>query len=610
MGGILSSLNNSYTGLKSHQVLADVTGNNISNANNEFYSRQRVDLVERNPIKMPSYVIGQGVEIQSIERVFDDFVFNRLKTASNEKEYSYYQDRFLREASRYFPDVDNVGIYNDIKNFFDSWKNMSISTDDPAQKEVLGSYTETLGQSVRDLRSRLIDLQKSIYEDMKISIYDINRMGEEIAEINKQIRLYEEEDRNMPANALRDRRDQLEMKINDLIGADVFKKNIQKHSTTSTDTADFDENFTMMVGGATIVDGINFHPLKLVEDESSQGFYEIYYERQDGTLENLMGRIDKGRVGSAIDLARGRSEGQESCDKYGKIQTYIDDLDTFAAGFIESVNNIYATSAQKDMVSDGLDDMNRDDFLVGSNYHIDEGTFDINMYSSSGETIATRTITIDRTTTLQDLLDQINANIDDNENMNGLDDFDDKFTATFNDTSGIFQILPDSLGEGLYFNIADNGTNFAGAIGLSRFMDGNDAMTIDLTARFKDEPTQINAYSAPAEGNTVVANMMQQLQYEKVTFHSKDGFTSDETIQGFFRSVATKVGTNAENANVLLDTRSSVYTSVKKEHSSISEVNIDEELTNLIRFQAGYSANAKVITTIDQMINTLLGIKQ
>ncbi|MFP4486714.1 MAG: flagellar basal body rod C-terminal domain-containing protein, partial [Campylobacterales bacterium] len=74
--------------------------------------------------------------------------------------------------------------------------------------------------------------------------------------------------------------------------------------------------------------------------------------------------------------------------------------------------------------------------------------------------------------------------------------------------------------------------------------------------------------------------------------------------------VSTKVGTDAENANVILDTRSSVHTSVKKEFSSISEVNIDEELTNLIRFQAGYSANAKVITTIDQMINTLLGIKQ
>ncbi|MFW6307126.1 MAG: flagellar hook-associated protein FlgK, partial [Campylobacterales bacterium] len=119
MGGILTSLNNSYTGLKAHQVLADVTGNNISNANNEYYTRQRVDLGSRTPLKMPNYVVGQGTQIQSIERVFDNFVFNRLKTASNEKEFSQYQDRMLREASKYFPEIDNVGIYNDIKNFFD-----------------------------------------------------------------------------------------------------------------------------------------------------------------------------------------------------------------------------------------------------------------------------------------------------------------------------------------------------------------------------------------------------------------------------------------------------------------------------------------------------------
>lgn len=42
MGGILSSLNTSYTGLQAHQLMVDVTGNNIANASDEFYSRQRV----------------------------------------------------------------------------------------------------------------------------------------------------------------------------------------------------------------------------------------------------------------------------------------------------------------------------------------------------------------------------------------------------------------------------------------------------------------------------------------------------------------------------------------------------------------------------------------
>lgn len=49
---------------------------------------------------------------------------------------------------------------------------------------------------------------------------------------------------------------------------------------------------------------------------------------------------------------------------------------------------------------------------------------------------------------------------------------------------------------------------------------------------------------------------------------------------------------------------------IKKEQLSISQVSVDEEMVNLIKFQSGYAANAKVISTIDRMIDTLLGIKQ
>jgi len=45
------------------------------------------------------------------------------------------------------------------------------------------------------------------------------------------------------------------------------------------------------------------------------------------------------------------------------------------------------------------------------------------------------------------------------------------------------------------------------------------------------------------------------------------------------------------------------------EYFGTSKVSIDEEMTNLIKYQTAYDASAKVITTIDQMMKTLLGIK-
>jgi len=610
MGGILSTLNNSYTGLQTHQTMTDVTSHNISNANNGYYSRQRVDAAARTPLLIGNNVIGQGAKVVTIERVFDDFLFGRLKDASMDKQFSKMQYETLNSVSTLYPEVDNVGIYNDIKTFFDSWQDLASNGDDPALKQILATNTMTLAQNVRDLRSRLGQIQENIYGDMKVLINDVNRLGSEIAAINKQINLYEQELMQVPANDLRDRRDELEMALNDLVGADVFKKNLKANSVIDNRMADFDEGYTMLIGGAAVVDGINFHPISIGEYENANGFFDIYYEKKDGTRTDITNRITDGKIGAMLDLARGRiNDDDQVCYNYGKIQGYIDDLDTFASGLVESVNNIYAHSAQQEMTSNVLD-IDGSDFVTESYLNVKEGSFDLKMYNSAGDEILSKTITVTRSTKMEDIVAQINANTDDNKDLNGLNDFDDYFTASYDNNTGLFQINPKLLGSGLSFAVSDNGTNFAGAIGLSKFLEGSDARDFDLAEQFRIAPTQIASYMAPAEGNIVVANMMQQLQYDKVEFHNKNGTVSTETISEFFRMAGAKVGNDAEQASTLLDTRTSVYNSVKLEFSSVSEVNIDEELTNLMKFQTGYTANAKVITTIDQMINTLLGIKQ
>ncbi|WP_236619509.1 flagellar basal body rod C-terminal domain-containing protein [Lebetimonas sp. JH369] len=50
-------------------------------------------------------------------------------------------------------------------------------------------------------------------------------------------------------------------------------------------------------------------------------------------------------------------------------------------------------------------------------------------------------------------------------------------------------------------------------------------------------------------------------------------------------------------------------TNISNEYYSVSGVNIDEELINLEKFQRGYQANAKVITTINQMLDSLFNIR-
>ena len=86
--------------------------------------------------------------------------------------------------------------------------------------------------------------------------------------------------------------------------------------------------------------------------------------------------------------------------------------------------------------------------------------------------------------------------------------------------------------------------------------------------------------------------------------------TYTDSVYGFYDSIVTSVGTQTNAEIVRNDALTAQYNTITMEYQSISKVSLDEELTNLIRYQTSYGAAAKVISTVDQMMTTLLGIKQ
>ncbi len=77
-----------------------------------------------------------------------------------------------------------------------------------------------------------------------------------------------------------------------------------------------------------------------------------------------------------------------------------------------------------------------------------------------------------------------------------------------------------------------------------------------------------------------------------------------------FDIIATDVGIHTNSAIMRSETVTTQFNAVEMEYFSTSKVSIDEEMTNLIKYQTSYGAAAKIITTIDQMMETLLGIKR
>ncbi len=629
MSSILNTLNIGYSALNASQVGVNTTGHNIANAEVDGYTRQRVVTSAVAPLDLAPGNVGNGVEITEIKRVFDNFVFDRYNSISADKEYSDYEERTLSELTTYFPEIDGVGVKSDLAEFYNMWQNLADNPTNDSIKMSLTKQVETLSEHITQTKEQVTQLQYQVNEDLVVAVGEVNSLAKELAELNNGIQAAESGEA-YTANDLRDKRNVVERSLSRLMGgkvnAGVINSDISVDSTSNKSSG----SYSLNVGGFNIVDGGTFHPLKIINDDNSKGFYSISYERQDGKLIPMENYIKDGKVGAMLDLRGGTLETTSGAPVDGTIQNTVAELDAFAKGLIESTNNLYASSP-KTLMSSNIVDIADSDSLVNSSLNIKEGAFDLVVYDIDGNVTATRTINIDYGTVMKggegtnSIEGQILASKDDNANNSANDDIDDFFKDGFNFSPAAdgtlrleLSIDATSKSQGFSFSIKDSlktndfssGSNFAGALGMSKLFDGDSADNIRLTSAFAQNPTLISASSTSTIGDNSLALAMMQHQFESFDINVGDKTTFKTTAYGMFDIIATGVGTATNSAITRNETVGTQFNAIEMEYFATSKVSVDEEMTNLIKYQSSYSAAAKIITTVDEMMQTLLGIKR
>jgi len=627
MSSIFNTLNIGYSGLAASQVGVNTTSHNITNAESDGYTRQRVITAAATPVYSAPGNVGNGTQIMDIARIFDNFVYDRYTGISADKEYSDFTKATLEELSTYFPEIDDVGIKADLKEYYNMWQTFSDNPDNDAIKLALAKQTETLSNSITSIQNKILDLQKSINEQLYVNVKEVNILAEELANVNKSIEIAEAGGA-YTANDLRDKRNSIELRLAKIIGAEAHIDMVTSNSAIDSSSNEGYGSYTLSVNGFNIVDGGSFHPIHISKDNNPNGFYELSYERQDGVLISMDESIKGGRVGAILDL-RGdkRLDDNSGVPTNGVLQEVIDQMDSFASTLIESTNNLYAASSTTRMESNVLN-INDTQSMVNSSLNIRSGSFDVVMYDIDGNVTARRTINIDSLTSMSGIAGsnsiegQLIAQGDDNGDGNANNDIDDflQFNwATYPSGENAVEFIMDPAyaAKGYSFAIEDNltnsdfntGSNFAGALGLNRFFDGTDAKSIDLSFKLKENTTNISAGKSPVTGDNRLSMDMIQQQFEIYDFEVGNA-VYESTVYGMFDVIATQVGVTTNQAIINNQTISAQFNATELEYFSISKVSIDEELTNLIKYQTSYGAASKIITTVDQMMQTLLGIKQ
>ena len=726
--GISAGFDIALTGLKSHQKAIDVTGNNISNASNPDYVRERAVFSTLPPINAIPGDIGTGVEISSINRLTDTFLFNRYVLANANLQNLKTQEEYLNEIATYFPDVQDQGLFKDLKDFFNAWQTLASNPNDGSVKVDLAYKTQKLTDTFHTLREKLSKIQKSINGEIDAHINEVNTIVKNIAELNKQITLHEANGKSH-ANELRDKRDALEKRLKALIDVKIYKTGITSQDSQGSETVDYSKSYNITLGGYPLVEGDEYNQIQKIDDK---GNINIGIQKQDHSIANVTSSIQDSIIGGLLKI-RGTEFDETGTPKNGDIGNLVSSLNALAKGIIRSVNSIYSYSAKQqisapqtfkpvsissdmeniplitlynqgilkteprkgilslnvldnngntqttlnisinpnDTINNILKNINNtinnydnnldiqaqivngeikfvpadtngdgeinpqgsilvkdDGSLLFNSLNeleymplnqinkqlplpLDNGSFDVVVYDNNGNILAKRKITVNmdsndpKYSTIEGIVNQINTpNIDDNQDNDNSDDVDDYYEAKI--INGHI-ILNKKTDQNTYVGLDEDSANFGGAFSVNRFFEGDNSLNINLRKDFIQNPSLISAHKAPNDGNNEVANAILQLQSQKINFY-KDGTTYNNTIYEFYRMTTSSLANETQNISTKKDAAQTLYKSISNQYYSLSGVNIDEELINLEKYQRGYQANAKVITTINKMLDALFSI--
>lgn len=604
--------------LMAHSTQIQTAGHNISNADTEGYSRQRVIVKSFEPIYRPDLEramvpgqIGQGCDVEIINRIKDELLESRIVEQKNVESYWETRDKYYSMIESVYNEPNDVSVRTNMDKFWQGWQELSTYPESDAARLAVVVRGQTLTNSIQQQYKSLRGIGDQINGDIEAVVKQVNDLSRQIASVNGEI--VRSKGLGDNPNDLMDRRDLLVEKLSSLINVTVTQK-------------DPDE-FMVHTDGQIIVQGSLARQIETVGQLDNNGYGKLMWSDT-----KLDAEFHGGTLGALVELR----------DK--DIRTEIQSLNTMALNFADLVNDVHRNAIGKNNTT-GLDFFVQHDFVENVNGNYDRngdgvedtsyifrmtGTNALKMQEQIGlsgtMTINGASGNIDvayfSTDTVEDVINRINdsngevkAYLDRNSclvlkatSSNGMENPD--FVIRHVEDSGMFLtgysgILQGSGADNAYdFNRANAVDVLAGAqfavspvLNPSAYIEVNGLIQNDVSsvaAAFKNS----QGFAEPSDGRAAVE--MAAIRNTKIMIGSQ------RTFDDYFADTITNVGLKGEQAQNQLATQNKIMGDLRELRDSISGVNIDEELADIIKFQHGYNVAAKFISVQDELLDTLI----
>ena len=529
--------------LNSLQRAISTTGNNIANANTDGYSRQEVEFASRTPNRIGGVTLGTGVKVSSIRRAYDQFLTQDVQARTSS---SGYYSLYATTAEQ----IDNLmadpatSISSAMDQFFASMEAVANSPTSQPERQVMLSEAQTLATRFNYVDARLSELAENMNEQMSVFVVDINQYTQDIAQLNQQIARLERTPGGSP-NDLLDQRDQ---------AVESLAKLVRVETRTQEDGS----INVFMSSGHRLVSQSGAETLRLSAAVQPDGPVRVYISAPGGSDTELTESALGGELGAALDvsnnvidrarrdiglLALGLTDTFNTQHKLGDTLNQVAGSDFFTA--ITPVTTASTLNSGTTTVSAVIDDATQ---LTGASYQID--------YTDSAVTIT-----------------NLATNV--SQDING---------TTISLDGLTFTVSP--------FSNQTDGDRF--------LVEPTGRAASAITVALSDTSDIAAANSGGNVGDN--RNLLSLIALRDA--NSLKGGT--QSVYDIYNNAVAQVAVDTRSARANADTEQSLLQSVTDRRDGITGVNLEEEAANLIRYQQAYQAAAQIITTANDVFDTLL----
>ncbi|KJE35886.1 hypothetical protein UF64_07220 [Thalassospira sp. HJ] len=556
--------------LQTSQAGISVSSENIANASVEGYTAKSTSTAS-------SVTAGAttGVTITSVGSDVDSYLLKSISEAASESGYASVFSTPLETVSSAFGDIGDDGAISTLITVLEtSFAALAVSPDSQSAKSTVLSSAEAVADELNSLSATVQDQRASADQSIEDTVNQINELLYKIDSYNKQ--LSGTTDSTLSSSELNDARAQAINDLSELVDISYY--------------TDSSNNTNIYIGG-TLVVGSQVQELSY----NAAGSVNADTNFADVTVngQSISDDISGGELGGLIEL---RDE------TLPDIQAELDNLAVTLMDALNEVSNLgTAYPPPRDLTGTTQTDLT-DTF---------SGTGTVRLVATDDDGNAVEIVDIDLTTitTVQDLVDEINAS----GNLTASVNTDGTLTiATTDDDYGVSIVNMDA-------EVGADAEGFSAYFGLNDMFEGTDAGNISLNADWDDDSSRLPVGTGSddaglAAGDSVISSSSSDITEaladifdENISYSDAGNLGSTKTtFSDYGAEILSDVAQQASAADTEASVSLEAYEDLVETFSNNYGVNTDEEALTLSNLESAYEAAAAVLEITQSLMDTLL----